>query len=365
MIYLLDEYNTFKEFKLNTIANLTLSGNNGALSNLAFINKRDMNTDGKEQGYAFSRLWLNDYLKKQDYWNIEKYNERFEIIYDRFLQIWQLPNVTLPLIEADSEQNIFDSEPPTNKKLEYFIFEDTKVEESAIAQMYFYVLRALYEKNAELLLENSQIIKVTKNQSDFRAPQELINGYFIEANIDSNTKFSNLKKMLSVFELEDELLIKYNSELSGNGAERYSRRRKFWGELLMELNHPILFQRVSPSKDHWLIAGAGISGLSYTFLITKSYAAIEFSITRATKEDNKRLFKSIEKHKSEIEERFGSPLLWEVMDESKMSRVKYQLDNVNFYVDNDLDTIKEFFIQNLSPFYEAFNPIVNGLKKNN
>lgn len=358
-----DEYNTFKEFKLNTIANLTLSGNNGALSNLAFINKRDMNTDGKEQGYAFSRLWLNDYLKKQDYWNLEKYNERFEIIYDRFLQIWQLPNVTLPIIEVDSEQNIFDSEPPTNKKLEYFIFEDTKVEESAIAQMYFYVLRALYEKNAELLLENSQIIKVTKNQSDFRAPQELINGYFIEANIDSNTKFSNLKKMLSVFELEDELLIKYNSELSGNGVERYSRRRKFWGELLMELNHPILFQRVSPSKDHWLIAGAGISGLSYTFLITKSYAAIEFSITRATKEDNKRLFKSIEKHKSEIEERFGSPLLWEVMDESKMSRVKYQLDNVNFYVDDDIETIKQFFIQNLAPFYEAFNPIVNGLKK--
>ena len=358
-----DEYNTFKEFKLNTIANLTLSGNNGALSNLAFINKRDMNTNGKEQGYAYSRLWLNDYLKKQDCWNIEKYNERFEIIYDRFLQIWQLPNVTLPLIEADSEQNIFDAEPPINKKLEYFIFEDTKVEESAVAQMYFYVLRALYEKNTELLLENSQIIKATKNQSDFRAPQELINGYFIEANIDSNTKFSHLKKMLSVFELEDELIIKYNSEISGNGVERFSRRRKFWGELLMVLNHPILFQRVSPSKDHWLIAGAGISGLSYTFLITKSYAAIEFSITRASKEDNKRLFNSIEKHKSEIEERFGYPLLWEVMDEAKMSRVKYQLDNVNFYVDDDIDTIKEFFIKNLSPFYEAFNPIVNGLKK--
>jgi uncharacterized protein with ParB-like and HNH nuclease domain len=358
-----DEYSAFKEFKLNTIANLTLSGNNGALSNLAFINKRDMNTDGKEQGYAFSRLWLNDYLKKQDYWNIEKYNERFEIIYDRFLQIWQLPNVTLPLIEADSEQNIFDAEPPINKKLEYFIFEDTKVEESAVAQMYFYVLRALYEKNAELLLEKSLIIKVTKNQSDFRAPQELINGYFIEANIDSNSKFSYLKKILTVFELEDELIIKYNSELAGDGAERFSRRRKFWGDLLADLNHPILFQRVSPSKDHWLIAGAGISGLSYTFLITKTYAAIEFTINRASKEDNKRLFNSIEKHKSEIEERFGSPLLWELMSESKMSRIKYQLDNVNFYVDNDLETIKTFFIKNLAPFYEAFNPVVNGLKK--
>ena len=357
------EFNEFKEFKLNTIANLTLSGNNGALSNLPFINKRDMNTDGKEQGYAFSRLWLNDYLKKQDCWNLEKYNERFEIIYDRFLQIWQFPDVALPVIETDSEQNIFDAEPPINKKLEYFIFEDTKVEESAVAQMYFYVLRALYEKNAALLLENSQIIKVTKNQSDFRAPQELINGYFIEANIDSNSKFSYLKKMLIVFELEDELIIKYNSELASDGAERFSRRRKFWSDLLTDLNHPILFQRVSPSKDHWLIAGAGISGLSYTFLITKTYAAIEFTINRASKEDNKRIFNSIEKHKSEIEERFGSPLLWEVMSESKMSRIKYQLDNVNFYVDNDIETIKTFFIKNLAPFYDAFNPVVNSLKR--
>jgi uncharacterized protein with ParB-like and HNH nuclease domain len=356
------EFNEFKEFKLNTIANLTLSGNNGALSNLPFINKRDMNTDGKEQGYAFSRLWLNDYLKKQDCWNIEKYNDRFKIIYDRFLQIWQFPNVTLPVIETDSEQNIFDAEPPTNKKLEYFIFEDTKVEESVVAQMYFYVLRELYEKNPELLIENNHIIKVTKNQSDFRMPQELINGYFIESNIDSNSKFSYLKKMLNVFELEDELIIKYNSELAGDGAERFSRRRKFWGELLSELNHPILFQRVSPSKDHWLIAGAGISGLAYTLLITRTYIAIEFTINRASKEDNKRIYSSIESYKSEIETSFGSPLLWDVMNESKMSRIKFQLDNVNFFVDSDLETIKEFFIQNLAPFYDAFNPVVQILK---
>jgi hypothetical protein len=51
------------------------------------------------------------------------------------------------------------------------------------------------------------------------------------------------------------------------------------------------------------------------------------------------------------------------MSESKMSRIKYQLDTVNFYVDNDLETIKTFFIKNLAPFYEAFNPVVNGLKK--
>jgi uncharacterized protein with ParB-like and HNH nuclease domain len=82
-----NEYADFKENKLNTIANLTLSGNNGALGNLSFIEKRDMNTDGKSQGYLYSRLWLNDYLKNLDRWDIEKYNNRFDILFDRFLQI--------------------------------------------------------------------------------------------------------------------------------------------------------------------------------------------------------------------------------------------------------------------------------------
>lgn len=356
-----NEYTDFKENKLNTIANLTLSGNNGALSNLSFIDKRDMNTDGKEQGYVFSRLWLNDYLKKQDCWNLEKYNERFEIIYDRFINIWELPKVNVPTIDLESEQNIFDAEPPTNKKLEYFIFEDTKVDEVHVAQMYFYVLRSLYEKNPELLLESNQIIKLSKTESEFRTPHELVNGYFIEANIDSNSKFSYLKKILSIFELEDELIIKYNSEISDD-ADRFSRRRKFWEDLLPRLNHHILFTKVNPTKDFWLSAGAGISGLSYTLLVTKSYAAIEFTINQASKEDNKRLFNVLDSHKNDIEGQFGQPLLWEIMRDAKMSRIKHQLDNVNFYVDGDLETIKHFFITNLSGFYDAFNPVVITLK---
>lgn len=356
------DFQDFKENKLNTISNLTLSGNNGALSNISFIEKRDMNAEGKEQGYAYSRLWLNDYLKKQDCWNLEKYYERFEIIYNRFLKIWEFPDVEISAVDIEAEQNIFDAEPPTNKKLEYFIFEDKKIDEVHVAQMYFYVFRSLYEKNAELLLENSGIIKLSKNTSEFRTPQELINGYFIEANIDSNSKFSILKKILTIFNLEDELIIKYDSLILG-GQDKTARRKKFWEELLPELNHPILFTKISPTKAFWLSAGAGMSGLYYTLIVTNSYAAIEFTLDRALNEDNKRYFNIIETYKTDIEQKFGKSLIWDKMPNSKMSRIKYELANVNFYLDNDIPVIKEFFIKHLSPFYEAFNPIVMTLKK--
>ena len=55
-----------QEKYLNTISNLTLSGNNGSLGNKLFMEKKVLNKDGKEQGYIYSRLWLNQFLKEID-----------------------------------------------------------------------------------------------------------------------------------------------------------------------------------------------------------------------------------------------------------------------------------------------------------
>ena len=80
-----EEYNFIKENYLNTIGNLTLSGNNGKLGNKPFIEKRDMNIDGKEQGYKFSRLWLNRDLKEKEKWNKAEIEKRANEISERFM----------------------------------------------------------------------------------------------------------------------------------------------------------------------------------------------------------------------------------------------------------------------------------------
>lgn len=204
-----EEYFIFREKYLNTIANLTLSGNNGSLGNKIFLSKKKMNHNDEEQGYNYSRLWLNSYLKTIELWNLDTYEERFELIYQRFLKIWEFPEVIIEEVEGTEEQNIFDAESPTNKKLAYFIFENFKVDERHIAGMYSYVLTELFERNTQLLLDNNEMIKVSRNVEEFRSAQELINGYYIEMNIDSNSKFTILKKLLTIYNLEDELTIKY------------------------------------------------------------------------------------------------------------------------------------------------------------
>ena len=358
-----EEYFVFKEKYLNTIGNLTLSGNNGALGNKSFLAKREMNVDGNEQGYQYSRLWLNSFLKSIDTWNVSKYEERLNIIYERFLKIWEFPDVEITEADESEEQNIYDAESPTHKKLEYFIFENTKVEEDTIAQMYFYVIRNLYEKNSQLLLSNQDVFKITRNASDFRAEQEVVNGWYIESNIDSNSKFTILKKLLSLFEMEDELLIKYSSN-GENVSEpnRFSVRKKYWQQLLPLLNNTNLFDNVNPSKDHWLSTGAGIGGLAYTLIITKSHIRIELGISTSSKEKNKVYFKKLLKNKDAIEQSFGSPLVWEELSENKMSRIKFELQDVNLFNESDWENMNSFFILHLPKFENAFQPFIKHLK---
>ena len=358
-----DEYFLFKEKYLNTIGNLTLSGNNGALSNKSFLAKKEMNNEGKEEGYNYSRLWLNSYLKSLDSWNVSNYEERLNIIYERFLKIWEYPNIIITESEDSEEQNLFDIDSPKNKKLEYYIFENSKVEEYTIAQMYYNILRNLYDKNSQLLVSNQDIFKITKNASDFRSAQEIANGWYVEFNIDSNTKFASLKRLLNLFELEDELYVKYSLDSeSKSEPSRFSLRKKYWQQLLPLVKNTNLFSNVNPTKDHWLSTGAGTAGVSYTFVISKTYVRIELTILNSSKETNKIYFKKLYNNKEVIEKSFGSDIVWEELPDNKMSRIKIEKQGVNIFNESDWEVMNEFLISNLPKFENAFSPFIKNLK---
>jgi hypothetical protein len=271
--------------------------------------------------------------------------------------------VEITEVGESEEQNIFDAEIPTHKKLEYFIFENTKVDEDTVAQMYFYVIRNLYEKNSQLLLTNQDIFKITRIASDFRGAQEVVNGWYIESNIDSNSKFAALKKLLSLFEMEDDLSIKYLSNIeSKTEPNRFGIRKKYWQQILPLLNNTNLFENVSPSKDHWLSTGAGIGGLAFTLIITKSNIRIELGISTSSKEKNKVYFKKLFKNKEVIEQTFGNPLVWEELPDNKMSRVKFELQEVNLFNETDWKKMNDFFVLYLPKYEKAFQPFIKSIK---
>src|SRR5699024_3799900 len=140
-----NEYNYIKDNLLNTIGNLTLSGNNGKLGNKPFIEKRDL----PEAGYKDSKLWLNKYLGILDKWDKSEIERRADIIAEKFLKIWPMPAIeTDDIIERD-EVNIFDADEPKGKKLSYAIFFDQKLEIKQVAKLYYEVMSRLFDLQPE------------------------------------------------------------------------------------------------------------------------------------------------------------------------------------------------------------------------
>jgi uncharacterized protein with ParB-like and HNH nuclease domain len=226
------DYDLLSEKYVNTIANLTLSGNNGSLGNRTFLEKKHLNRDDKEQGYFYSRLWLNQFLKQIDTWNIENLQKRLVIITERFFKIWEYPEVSFDYdIDLDEDYTINNAPDPRYKKLDYFIFRDEKVETEEIAKMYYHVIKVLFDENTAAFNHYflKQTVGFSSDPSLLRSPHQISSGYYLEAGIDNNTKFTRLKSLLSYFNLEDELLINYSNRVIDE-KENEIANREYWEE---------------------------------------------------------------------------------------------------------------------------------------
>lgn len=208
------EYNLIKDNYIHTIGNLTLSGNNGKLSNKSFLDKQIMNIDGKEQGYKFSRLWLNRDLQEKTKWDKEAIEARAAKMSERFVEIWEIPDINVEPEANNDEINIFDAEDPKHKKLEYAIFFNQKLQVRQVAKLYTEVVKYFFETQPEVFftseIGNKLGLTKTPKASGMRQVIPISDTYFIEGNIDNIGKFDRIKQALTLFGHEDELFIKYS-----------------------------------------------------------------------------------------------------------------------------------------------------------
>lgn len=102
------------------------------------------------------------------------------------------------------------------KSLITLFFFDQKLEVSQISKLYFEVFKKLFELQPETFFtsEIGARIGLTKSlqESGTRQPMAINDTYFIEGNIGNEGKFERIKQALTIFDLEDELLIKYAEE---------------------------------------------------------------------------------------------------------------------------------------------------------
>lgn len=120
-------------------------------------------------------------------------------------------------------------------------------------------------------------------------------------------------------------------------------RKKYWTELLEKFNGVSKqFQNVNPSTDHWLSSGSGVSGIPFSFVVTKNYISIELLINRGNKEMNEKIFDILYSEKNDIEKNFGDELIWEKLQEKKSCRVSYRMQDVDITDCENWEKFKEF-----------------------
>lgn len=93
---------------------------------------------------------------------------------------------------------------------------------------------------------------------------------------------------------------------------RHNVRRQYWEQALevFQNSHCQLYDNISPSKDHWLSAGSGLSACPFALIFLQKELRVEVSIARASQEESKFVFDFLHHRKDKIEEAFGKPLEW-------------------------------------------------------
>lgn len=146
-------------------------------------------------------------------------------------------------------------------------------------------------------------------------------------------------------------------------------RNEFWHVFIPKFNEKSsLFsgRNIALNQyDYWFSTGAGISGVYFNFLVTKSYAGIELEISGRTQEENKKIYDYLYSYKDEIENSFGDKLSWERLDDKKRSIISYKLEDVSILDKEVWPKMMNFMAINMLKFEKALRKHINNYAKTN
>jgi len=199
---------------INTAANLSLSAFNRELSNSVFQKKRDL----PEKGYKFSPLRMDKFLCNFDYWNIETLRLRKEWMIDRFKTIWKYPELEFEERQNEDNREVdildIDSIEVTSKKIDYFIFFDTKYEKASYQSLFQTVVKIMFEREPNIFFgaDLVEYLKLTQNPNELRNSLKISQVYYIERNLSAAAIVKRIQTILIKCETDDILLIKLKDE---------------------------------------------------------------------------------------------------------------------------------------------------------
>lgn len=149
-------------------------------------------------------------------------------------------------------------------------------------------------------------------------------------------------------------------------AQRHITRKEYWTHFLEKMNERSeICQTISPSIRAWLSVALGVSGVPMYIAVSNESVRTEIYIDTGDKEKNKKIYDYFFAHKDQIESDFKGKLLWQRMEDNKVSKVENWLREVNVSKKEDWDKITEFLIESAIRMHAAFKKHIQGLRSQN
>lgn len=189
--------------------------------------------------------------------------------------------------------------------------------------------------------------------------------------IRQNREFFNVAPQLALdifrdiaMALDDAEITEYQKEALAVDTEvkmekvqpRHERRKAFWAEFIQYCkDNDGLFANNSPVGDSWIGKGIKVPyGISMNAVIGYDFVRVEIYFNSGSKDTNKEVFDYLYSRKSEIEQEYGAPLVWERLTDKVTCRIKDTMQCLCFDVE-DKTPIFEFICKASERMAEIFH----------
>ena len=189
-----EEWERIHQQYLHTMANLTLTGYNSQYSNLAFIEKRDM-----EKGFNDSAFRLNNYVKSCNQWTEAEMKQRQHDLLEVFMRLWPMPSTTFEPAKREIESASIEDDDYefTGKKIQGYFYHNVHYSVNTWKEM-------LIQMCNHVLLEKRSTIEwlcANEEHGFSHTPEtwrkELAPGLYVWTDNSTYTKINILRGMLN------------------------------------------------------------------------------------------------------------------------------------------------------------------------
>ena len=367
-----EDYEAVHETWLHRLANLTLTGYNSKYSNSAFQEKRDM-----KNGFHDSHLHMNVWIAQQDHWRLEELETRNQILMQKALAIWPLPETDFQPEEKQIDSYSLDDDVDlSGRDIVRFGYKNTEQPVTSWIDMMEQILKILHAEDKSVLSRlaystddtNDLNVYVSHNPQDLRNALEIDTDIFVERNTSTSTKISMLRKFFKAYGANEADLVFYLKDSNVDPAAqeagtRYELRRRYWAFALPYIQQAHddgtgrgCFSGCTTSKENWLSGFFGIGGFNISCIANYNRARVDLTLANASKERNKEAFDYLFGHKAEIEATLGSSVEWLRSDNTKGSYILVRLEGVSIENEADWTQMAKFHAEWSKKFYDAFVP---------